>query len=171
MLRCAWTEPPSRALGRAFCCRGPGSTGPRLQWVLGAGLRVPPCPLLYKYRELRAPHRVELSSVAVSVLGAAGAPDRCVPRGHSRAPRRDPGAVRRGAAVRVALGCTGRRRAGGLQLGSAGGCSAAPFTRSEVAGCSSVEVVSDGSGKRCCSREPFPELRVALQGPELWLNI
>lgn len=30
---------------------------------------------------------------------------------------------------------------------------------------SSLEVVSDGSGKRCCSREPFPEPRVTLQGP------
>lgn len=70
----------------------------------------------------------------MSVLGAAGAPDRCVPRGHSRAPRRDPGAVRRGAAVRVALGCTGRRRAGGLELGSAGGCSAAPFTGAKLRG-------------------------------------
>lgn len=36
-------EPPSRALGRALCCRGPGSTEPRLQWV-GGGRAVRSAP-------------------------------------------------------------------------------------------------------------------------------
>lgn len=45
----------------------------------GPGCAFRPCPLLYKYRELSAPHRAVCSRAVVLVLGPAGAPDRCVP--------------------------------------------------------------------------------------------